>query len=114
MTAGSRGVKEVEVASCHGLVVLHIVSVSVLLALPPIRTSMARNARQINASVGAEVFSVSQQQLEKYGSRASNKPRDFNYIKNPYQIPGVQRSREKRPRENAGGDSCRCCSPEVR
>jgi hypothetical protein len=59
------------------------------------RTSMARNAKQINAPVGAEVFSLAQQQFEKYGLRASNKPCDFNYIKNPYQIPVVQRSREK-------------------
>jgi hypothetical protein len=67
-----------------------------------IRTSMARNAKQINAPVGAEVFSLAQQQFEKYGSRASNKPCDFNYIKNPYQIPVVQRSREKPRRENTG------------
>jgi hypothetical protein len=61
-----------------------------------IRTSMARNAKQINAPVGAEVFSLANNNSEKYGSRASNKPRDFNYIKNPYQIPVVQRSRENR------------------
>jgi hypothetical protein len=46
------------------------------------------------------VFSLAQRQFEKYGSRASNKPCDFNYIKNPYQIPVVQRSREKPRREN--------------
>jgi hypothetical protein len=48
---------------------------------------MARNAKQINALVGAEIFSLAQQQFEKYGLRASNKPCDFNYIKNPSQIP---------------------------
>ena len=52
-----------------------------------IRTSMARNAKQINAPVGAEVFSLTQQQFEKYGLRASSKPCDFNHIKNPYQMP---------------------------
>jgi hypothetical protein len=63
---------------------------------------MARNAKQINAPVGAEVFSLAQQQFEKYGLRASNKPCDFNHIKNPYQIPVVQSSREKPRRENIG------------
>jgi hypothetical protein len=79
-----------------------------------IRTSMARNARQINAPVGAEVFSLAQQQFEKYGSRASNKPCDFNHIKNPYQIPVVQRSREKPRRENTGDAVCRFCGAELR
>ena len=51
-----------------------------------IRTSMARNAKQTNAPVGAEVFSLPEQQFEKYGLRASNKPCDFNHIKNPYQV----------------------------
>jgi hypothetical protein len=60
-----------------------------------IRTSGARNAKQINAPVGAEDLSLAQQKFEKYGLRASNKPCDFNHIKNPYQIPVVQRSREK-------------------
>jgi hypothetical protein len=55
------------------------------------------------APVGAEVFSLVQSQFEKYGSRASNKPCDFNYIKNPYQIAVVHRSREKPRRENADG-----------
>jgi hypothetical protein len=79
-----------------------------------IRTSMARNAKQINAPVGAEVFSLAQQQFEKYGSRASNKPCDFNHIKNPYQIPVVHRSREKRQRENTGDAVCRFGSAELR
>src|SRR5262245_26027277 len=67
-----------------------------------IRTSMARNAKQINAPVGAEVFSLAQQQFEKYVLRASNKPCDFNHIKNPYQIAVVPRSREKPRREGTG------------
>jgi hypothetical protein len=46
-----------------------------------IRTSMARNAKQINAPVGAEVVSLTQQQFEKYGLRASSKPCDFSHIK---------------------------------
>ena len=46
------------------------------------------------------VFSLAEQQFEKYGLRASNKPCDFNHIKNPYQIPVVQRLREKPPREH--------------
>src|SRR5262245_24422112 len=44
---------------------------------------MARNAKQTNALVGAEVFSLAQQQFEKYGSRANNKPCDFNHISSP-------------------------------
>ena len=79
-----------------------------------IRTSMARNAKQINAPVGAEVFSLAQQQFEKYGLRASNKPCDFNHIKNPYQIPVVQRLREKPRRENTGDAVCRFGSAELR
>jgi hypothetical protein len=78
-----------------------------------IRTSMARNAKQINAPVGAEVFSLAQQQFEKYGLRASNKPCDFNHIKNPYQIPVVQRSREKPRREHTGDAVCRFGSAEL-
>src|SRR5262245_35772541 len=65
-----------------------------------IRTSMARNARQIDAPVAAEVFSVPQQQFEKYDCRATQKPCDFIDIKNPYQNPVVQRLREKPPREH--------------
>src|SRR5262245_38540937 len=79
-----------------------------------IRTSMARNAKQINAPVGAEVFSLAQQQTEKYGLRASNKSCDFNHIKNPYQIPVVQRSREKPRREGTGDAVCRFGSAELR
>jgi hypothetical protein len=79
-----------------------------------IRTSMSRNAKQINAPVGAEVFSLAQQQFEKYGLRASNKPSDFNYIKNPYQIPVVHRSREKPRRENTDDAVCRFGSAELR
>jgi hypothetical protein len=79
-----------------------------------IRTSMARNARQINALFGAEVFSLAQQQFEKYGLRASNKPCDFNHIKNPYQIPVVQRSREKPRRENTDDAVCRFAGAELR
>jgi hypothetical protein len=75
---------------------------------------MARNAKQINAPVGAEVFSLAQQQFEKYGSRASNKPCDFNYIKNPYQIPVVQRLREKPRRENTGDIVLGIGSAEIR
>jgi hypothetical protein len=82
---------------------------------------MARNAKQINAPVGAEVFSLAQQQFEKYGSRASNKPRDFNHIKNPYQNPVVQRLREKPPREHPsdvvlgnGSTELRCKWPAKR
>ena len=75
---------------------------------------MARNARQINAPVGAEAFSLAQQQFEKYGLRASNKSRDFNHIKNPYQIPVVQRSREKPRRENTGDAVCRFGGAELR
>jgi hypothetical protein len=79
-----------------------------------IRTSMARNARQINAPVGAEVFSLAQQQSEKYGLRASNKPCDFKCIKNPYQIDVVQRSREKSRRENTGDAVWRFGGAELR
>jgi hypothetical protein len=75
---------------------------------------MARNAKQINAPVGAEVFFLVQQQFEKYGSHASNKPWDFNHIKNPYQIPVVQRSREKPRRESTGAAVCRFGSAELR
>jgi hypothetical protein len=77
-------------------------------------TSMARDARQINALFGAEVFSLAQQQFEKYGLRASNKPCDFNHIKNPYQIAVVQRSRQKPRRENTGDAVCRFGSEELR
>jgi hypothetical protein len=75
---------------------------------------MARNAKQINAPVGAGVFSLTQQQFEKYGLRASNKPCDFKYIKNPYQNPVVQRSREKPQRENTGDAVCRFGGAELR
>src|SRR5262245_16165603 len=69
---------------------------------------------KINAPVGAEVFSLAQQQFEKYGLRASKKPCDFNYIKNPYQIPVVQRSREKPRRENTGDAVCRFGGAKLR
>jgi hypothetical protein len=75
---------------------------------------MARNTKQINAPVGAEVFSLGEQQFEKYGLRASNKPCDFNHIKNPYQIPVVQRSREKPRRENTGDVVLGIVSAELR
>ena len=79
-----------------------------------IRISMARMQGKLNAPVGAEVFSLVQQQFEKYGLRASNKPCDFNYIKNPYQIAVVQRSREKPRRENTGDAVWRFGSAELR
>jgi hypothetical protein len=79
-----------------------------------IPTSMARNAKQINAPVGAEVFSLAQQQCEKYGSRAGNKLCVFNHIKNPYQIPVVQRSREKPRTENTNDAVCGFGSAELR
>jgi hypothetical protein len=59
-----------------------------------------KNAKQINAPVAAEAFSLAEQPFEKYELRASNKPCDFNHIKNPYQIAVVQRSRQKPRREN--------------
>jgi hypothetical protein len=68
-----------------------------------IRTSIAKNAAQISPPVGAEVFSVSRENLEKYGSRTATKHRDFSNIENPYQIPVVQRSREKPSGEPAWG-----------
>jgi hypothetical protein len=79
-----------------------------------IRTSMARNAKQINAPVAAEAFSLAEQPFEKYELRASNKPCDFNHIKNPYQIAVVQRSRQKPRRENTGDAVCRFGSAELR
>jgi hypothetical protein len=75
---------------------------------------MARNAKQINTPVGAVVFSLAEQQFEKYGLRASNKPCDFDHIKNPYQIAVVQRSREKPRREGTGDAVCRFGGAELR
>jgi hypothetical protein len=48
-------------------------------------------------------------------SQATKKPRNFNTIKNLYQIPAVQRSRERLPKENTGfvvlgGGSAEVCS----
>ena len=69
---------------------------------------------QSKLPVGAEVLSLAQQQFEKYGLLASNKPRDFNHIKNPYQIAVVQRPREKPRKENTGDAVCRFGSAELR
>jgi hypothetical protein len=80
--------------------------------------SIAKNATQISAPVGAEVFSVPREKFEKYGLRPARKRRNFSKIEIPYQIPVVQRSREKPPRERAcdvllGGEGAelRCKRP---